>query len=51
MQNETTEQTIKNQNDLFYSEKNMQYLKYVIDGIEKGERPLVEHELIDNNEE
>lgn len=33
--------------DPFYSENNMNYLTKVIDGIEDGTRPLVEHELIE----
>lgn len=37
--------------DPFYSETNMKYLKKVINGIEDGTRPLVEHELIEVNEE
>lgn len=34
----------------FYSEANMRYLKKIIDGIEDGTRPLVEHELIEVDE-
>ncbi len=37
--------------DPFYSETNMQYLKKVINGIENGSRPLVEHELIEVDDE
>lgn len=33
--------------DPFYSENNMNYLTKVIDGIEDGTRPLVEHKLIE----
>jgi DNA-damage-inducible protein J len=33
--------------DPFYSESNTRYLTKVIDGIENGTRPLVEHELIE----
>lgn len=31
----------------FYSEANVRYLNKVIDGIENGTRPLVEHDLIE----
>ena len=31
----------------FYSESNMRYLTKDIDGIESGERPLIEHEWIE----
>lgn len=37
--------------DQFYSESNMRYLKGVIDGIENGTRPLVEHDLIEVDDE
>lgn len=37
--------------DPFYSENNMNYLTKVIDGIEDGTRPLVEHELIEVDNE
>lgn len=37
--------------DPFYSENNMNYLTKVIDGIEDGTRPLVEHELIEVDDE
>ena len=37
--------------DPFYSESNINYLNKVIDGIEDGTRPLVEHNLIEVNEE
>lgn len=37
--------------DPFYSENNMSYLTKVIDGIEDGTRPLVEHELIEVDDE
>lgn len=33
--------------DPFYSESNTRYLTKVIDGIESGTRPLVEHDLIE----
>lgn len=33
--------------DPFYSETNMKHLTAIIDGIESGTRPLVEHELIE----
>ena len=33
--------------DPFYSESNMKHLTAVIEGIENGSRPLVEHELIE----
>ncbi len=36
--------------DPFYSESNMKHLKKVIDGIEDGTRPLVEHDLIEVEE-
>lgn len=36
--------------DPFYSEANIRYLKKIIDGIEDGTRPLVEHELIEVDE-
>lgn len=34
----------------FYSESNIRYLSKIIDGIENGTRPLVEHELIEADE-
>lgn len=37
--------------DPFYSESNMKHLTAVIEGIENGSRPLVEHELIEVNGE
>jgi len=37
--------------DPFYSESNMHYLAKIIDGIENGTRPLVEHELIEIDSE
>lgn len=37
--------------DPFYSESNMKHLTAVIEGIENGSRPLVEHELIEVNDE
>jgi DNA-damage-inducible protein J len=37
--------------DPFYSESNMKHLTAVIEGIENGSRPLVEHELIEANDE
>ena len=37
--------------DPFYSESNINYLNRVIDGIEDGTRPLVEHDLIEVDEE
>jgi DNA-damage-inducible protein J len=37
--------------DPFYSESNTRYLTKVIDGIENGTRPLVEHELIEVDDE
>ena len=37
--------------DPFYSESNINYLNKVIDGIEDGTRPLVEHNLIEVDEE
>ncbi len=37
-------------NDPFYSEKNIQHLLKVIDGIEDGTRPLAEHDLIEVEE-
>lgn len=37
--------------DPFYSKSNMQYLERVIDGIENGTRPLVEHNLIEVEQE
>ncbi len=37
--------------DPFYSESNMRYLTKVIDGIENGTRPLVEHDLIEVEDE
>ena len=37
--------------DPFYSESNIRYLNKVIDGIENGTRPLVEHDLIEVDEE
>lgn len=37
--------------DPFYSESNMRYLTKVIDGIENGTRPLIEHELIEVDDE
>lgn len=36
--------------DPFYSESNIRYLSKIIDGIENGTRPLVEHELIEADE-
>lgn len=37
--------------DPFYSESNMRYLTKVIDGIEDGSRPLVEHDLIEADDQ
>ena len=37
--------------DPFYSESNINYLNKVIDGIEDGTRPLIEHDLIEDDEE
>ena len=37
--------------DPFYSESNMCHLNNIIDGIENGTRPLVEHDLIEVEEE
>lgn len=37
--------------DPFYSESNVRYLSHVIDGIENGTRPLVEHDLIEVDDE
>lgn len=37
--------------DPFYSESNIQYLNKIINGIEDGTRPLVEHDLIEVDEE
>ena len=37
--------------DPFYSERNINYLNKVIDGIEDGTRPLTEHHLIEADEE
>ncbi len=37
--------------DPFYSESNMRYLSKVIDGIEDGTRPLVEHDLIEADDQ
>lgn len=37
--------------DPFYSESNIQYLNKIINGIEDGTRPLVEHDLIEVNDE
>lgn len=37
--------------DPFYSETNMKHLTAIIDGIENGTRPLVEHELIEGDSE
>lgn len=37
--------------DPFYSESNIRYLNKVIDGIEDGTRPLVEHDLIEVDDE
>ncbi len=37
--------------DPFYSEANMKRLTAIIDGIENGTRPLVEHELIEVDDE
>lgn len=37
--------------DPFYSESNMRYLNKVIEGIEDGTRPLVEHDLIEVDDE
>lgn len=37
--------------DPFYSESNMRYLSKVIDGIENGTRPLVEHDLIEADDQ
>lgn len=37
--------------DPFYSESNIRYLNKVIDGIEDGTRPLVEHDLIEVGDE
>lgn len=36
--------------DPFYSEINMKHVLEVIDGIESGTRPLVEHDLIEVDE-
>ncbi|MDE7098188.1 MAG: type II toxin-antitoxin system RelB/DinJ family antitoxin [Ruminococcus sp.] len=36
--------------DPFYSESNMRHLNNIIDGIENGTRPLVEHDLIEVEE-
>jgi DNA-damage-inducible protein J len=37
--------------DPFYSEANMKHLTSIINGIENGTRPLVEHELIEVNDD
>ena len=37
--------------DPFYSEKNIRYLTKIIEGVENGTRPLVEHELIEADDE
>ncbi len=37
--------------DPFYAESNMRYLNKVIEGIEDGTRPLVEHDLIEVDDE
>ena len=37
--------------DPFYSESNIRYLNKVIDGIENGTRSLVEHDLIEVEDE
>ena len=37
--------------DSFYSEANIKHLTSIIDGIESGKRPLVEHELIEVDDE
>lgn len=37
--------------DPFYSESNIQYLNKIINGIEDGTRPLVEHDLIEVSDE
>ncbi len=37
--------------DPFYSESNIQYLNKIINGIEDGTRTLVEHDLIEVNDE
>ncbi|MCM1334910.1 MAG: type II toxin-antitoxin system RelB/DinJ family antitoxin [Bacteroides sp.] len=37
--------------DPFYSESHIRYLTKVIDGIEDGTRPLVEHDLIEVDDE
>lgn len=37
--------------DPFYSESNINYLTKIIEGIEDGTRPLVEHNLIEVDEE
>lgn len=37
--------------DPFYSESNIQYLNKIINGIEDGTRPLIEHDLIEVNDE
>ncbi len=37
--------------DPFYSEANIKYLNKIIDGIESGTRPLVEHDLIEVDDE
>ena len=37
--------------DPFYSERNINYLNKVIDGIEDGTSPLTEHDLIEDDEE
>ena len=36
-------------NDPFYSESNMNYIKSVVDGVENGTIPLIEHDLIDED--
>lgn len=37
--------------DPFYSERNINHLNKVIDGIEDGTSPLTEHDLIEDDEE
>ena len=41
------DEDVKKSVDSFYSESNMRYLNKIIDGIEDGTRPLVEHDLIE----
>ena len=51
MANTHIDEDVKQSTDLFYSESNMRYLNRVIDGIEDGTRPLVEHYLIESDGE